>query len=342
MKATPKQLAFLGVFFVAVMATCAVVAYRAVAPTPRNRGASASRSVRPASESGSQADRQPAGGRSSYRSSSPAWASPAEPRPGRSREATAVRRDSPPTAAGNRSSGPSRPAPTLDKPELVTYSLDDYLTIAERDPFKPIVPQRQPKPAVARGPSSFNSGFSNIPAPVVISDANRNAASAVTPPTPPTPPPPPPPPTPPPAPEAPKDIAVTGFVQSPEGWFILLENVTTQEARQVGLGEEEFGYRIQSIDVAKKRVVLEKDGQQIPLRIGDNKKEVRPEKKAPEGPPQGGANPPGSTGAPGGGWPGFGGAPPMGDMGANPWGQMPPNFLQGFQNWQRRRGRGQG
>lgn len=350
MKATPKQLIFLGVFSLAVVVTCAVVGYRAVAPSPRSRGASASRTARPASESSPRTERQPTGWRSSYRPSSPIGAASGQQGRVQGREAAEAAGNPTRLAAGNRASNPSRPAPTLDKPALVTYSLEDYLTIAERDPFKPIAPPPQPKPTAVRGAASFN-GFPKIPAPVVVSNANPNTSSPAVPPTPPAPPPPPLPSTPPPtsAAESPKDIAVTGFVQSPEGWFILIENVTTQEARRVGLGEEEFGYRIQSIDVAKKRVVLEKDGQQIQLRIGDNKKEVRPEKKAPEATPpspQGGGAPTRGGGPPGfgggfpgfgGGMPGFGGPPPTGDTGANPWGQM----FQGFQNWQRGGGRRQ-
>lgn len=344
MKATPKQLAFLGVFSLTVLITCVVVGYRAVAPTPRGRTASSSRALSEARNSSSLTSRQPTGWRSSYRSSSFSSASSAEPGNPPGSDSAGIGGEKARLASGRYgSSGASRPAPTLNNPKLVTYSLDDYLTIAERDLFKPITSPPRPKPASAQGPLPVPKEFPRIPAPVVIPNGNSNPS---VPSTPPTPPPPPTPSTPPPAPSAPgspQDIAVTGFVQSPEGWSILIENVATQEARLVELGEEEFGYRIQSIDVAKKRVILEKDGQQLQLKIGDNKKEVRPEKKAPEAAPPG-SGAPGNRGAPafGGGAPGFnfGGGAPGFNMGNNPWGQMSPDAMQRFQNWQRRRGGG--
>ena len=60
-------------------------------------------------------------------------------------------------------------------------------------------------------------------------------------------------------------MAVTGFVQSDEGWLVVLENLETQEGRLVRPGDEGFGYRVQSVDMAKNQVFLEKDGQVVQL-----------------------------------------------------------------------------
>jgi hypothetical protein len=82
-------------------------------------------------------------------------------------------------------------------------------------------------------------------------------------------------------------LAVTGYVQTEDDWHILLENVATQEVRMVRPGDEEFGYLIKYIDVTADQLVLEKDGQEARLKLGNHKKESRPQPKSSPDNPQG-------------------------------------------------------
>lgn len=192
-------------------------------------------------------------------------------------------RASPPTVA-TASAALSRPAHALDHPKLVTYSLEDYLAIADLDLFKPIIPEQrpQPKPATAPIPAASRQ-WPLLPAPVLVTrPLGEQQQSLQEPPpafsSPPSP-------APPVFQESsaagtpPSDLAVTGYVQTASGWTILLENVKAQEARRVSPGEEAFGYRIQSLDAAANQLVLEKGGREVRLKLGNNKKEVRPPKK---------------------------------------------------------------
>ena len=152
--------------------------------------------------------------------------------------------------------------------------------------------------------------------------------------------PPPPMDTPPPAAETPENLAMTGFVQSADGWYILLENLETQEGRLVRPGNEEFGYLIKNLDVASSQLVLEKDGQEVRLRLGENKKGTPPARTPPQGGGPGGGRPPNQPGGSSGGAGNSGGAD-------NPWmqrmrerfgGNIPPEMMQRWEEWQRRRG----
>lgn len=69
--------------------------------------------------------------------------------------------------------------------------------------------------------------------------------------------------------EVKKNIAFTGAVGMPNGQQALLENLQSKETRFVGQGESAFGYRVMTIN--SQLVVLEKNGLQFTLTMGENK-----------------------------------------------------------------------
>ncbi len=87
--------------------------------------------------------------------------------------------------------------------------------------------------------------------------------------------------------EVKKNIAFTGAVGMPSGQMALLENLQSKETRFVGQGESAFGYRVMTIN--SQLVVLEKNGLQFTLTMGENKTD------APAAPAK-----PGGDGKPGG------------------------------------------
>jgi len=50
-----------------------------------------------------------------------------------------------------------------------------------------------------------------------------------------------------------------------------MENVKTREARMVQPGEAVFGYAIKTLDRATSQLILEKDGREFRLKLGNNK-----------------------------------------------------------------------
>lgn len=93
--------------------------------------------------------------------------------------------------------------------------------------------------------------------------------------------------------EVKKNVAFTGAVGMPSGQMALLENLQSKETRFVSQGESAFGYRVMTI--SSQLVVLEKNGLQFTLTMGENKTDA---------PPAAGAKPgeqkPGQPGQPGG------------------------------------------
>jgi hypothetical protein len=69
--------------------------------------------------------------------------------------------------------------------------------------------------------------------------------------------------------EVKKNIAFTGAVGMPSGQQALLENLQSKETRFVSQGESAFGYRVMTI--SSQLVVLEKNGLQFTLTMGENK-----------------------------------------------------------------------
>lgn len=286
MKATFKQWVFLGIFAAGVVATCTFFGYRAVAPAPR-RPAPGSRTTETSSPASGRSVRGFEGRRVSY-----PLAASVSGEPGKSK-APAGNGSNSSQARGSQGTGgttpppASRPASALDNPKLVTYSLEDYLPIADLDPFHPISSERKTPPkAASPAPASPSRQWPLLPAPVVtarpLPEPLKPLQTAEAPSSPAVP-----------AasepfqrPNPPSDLAVTGYVQTQAGWTILLENVRTQEVRRVSPGEEGFGYRVQYLDAAANQLVLEKDGQEVRLKLGNNKKEVRPSPKPSGGRPQ--------------------------------------------------------
>jgi hypothetical protein len=93
--------------------------------------------------------------------------------------------------------------------------------------------------------------------------------------------------------EVKKNIAFTGAVGMPSGQQALIENLQTKETRFVSQGESAFGYRVMTI--SSQLVVLEKNGLQFTLTMGENKTDAPP---APG--PKPGEQKPGQPGQPGG------------------------------------------
>jgi hypothetical protein len=280
MKATFKQWIFLGAFTVGVVTAGAFFGYRAVAPAPRSQTSSESRTTEPPPPANGRSVRGFVGRRVSYPlAPSVSGEVRAEQTLPERNGSSPPARDSQGTAEATPRAG-SRPASTLDNPKLVTYSLEDYLAIADLDLFHPISPERKPRPVASPpAPASPSRPLPLLPAPVLITpsppELPRPLQTAEAPPAP----------SAPVAseplqrPNSPADLAVTGYVQTPKGWTILLENIRTQEVQRVSPGEEGFGYRIQYLDAAANQLVLEKDGQEVRLKLGNNKKEVRPSPK---------------------------------------------------------------
>lgn len=69
--------------------------------------------------------------------------------------------------------------------------------------------------------------------------------------------------------EVKKNIAFTGAVGMPSGQQALFENLQTKETRFVSQGESVFGYRV--LTISSQLVVLEKNGLQFTLTMGENK-----------------------------------------------------------------------
>jgi len=95
--------------------------------------------------------------------------------------------------------------------------------------------------------------------------------------------------------EVKKNIAFTGAVELPDGQQALLENLQSKETKFVRQGESAFGYRVMTI--SSQLVVLEKNGLQFTLTMGENK----PDAPAAGAPKPGGQ--PGQPGQPGQGGP---------------------------------------
>lgn len=286
MKATLKQWVFLGIFAAGVVTTCTFFGYQAVAPAPRHYTAPGSRTTEAPSPASGRSVRGFEGRRISY-----PLAASVSGETGKNKAPTGNGSNSS-LAGGSQGTGrtvppsASRSASTLDNPKLVTYSLEDYLAIADLDPFHPISPEGKTLPKAASPAPSFPSRrLPLLPAPVLtpqpLLEPLRPLQTAEAPlPSVPT------------AsepfqrPNPPSDLAVTGYVQTQAGWIILLENVRTQEVRRLSPGEEGFGYRIQYLDATANQLVLEKDGQEVRLKLGNNKQEVRPGPKPSGGRPQ--------------------------------------------------------
>ena len=84
-----------------------------------------------------------------------------------------------------------------------------------------------------------------------------------------------------------KSLAFTGVVQTSAGTQALLENLKTKETRFVARGESAFGCRVANI--SQQSVMLEKDGAEFRLNIGENKSDTEPSAPKPGGeqkPPQ--------------------------------------------------------
>ncbi len=112
-----------------------------------------------------------------------------------------------------------------------------------------------------------------------VTGASPAPESPETAPPPPTPPQPPVQPMPLPVPsgkidEVKKGVAFTGAVQIAGVQRALLENLQSKEARYTGQGESAFGYRVMSI--SSQLVVLEKNGLQFTLTLGENKPDAPP------------------------------------------------------------------
>jgi len=90
--------------------------------------------------------------------------------------------------------------------------------------------------------------------------------------------------------EVKKNIAFTGAVGMPSGQMALLENLQSKETKFVTQGESAFGYRVMTI--SSQLVVLEKNGLQFTLSMGENK----PDAPAAPAKPAGGQ--PGQPGGP--------------------------------------------
>lgn len=155
-----------------------------------------------------------------------------------------------------------------EKARAASRSADPYAVIVERNLFRPVTA------------ASLASVAPNPPAPAPPTKAPL-----------------------PPMPIAPqgnidevkKNVAFTGAVGMPSGQQALLENLQTKETKFVGQGESAFGYRV--VTISSQLVVLEKNGLQFTLTMGENK----PDAPAPAaGKPGGQPGQPGQPGGPGG------------------------------------------
>lgn len=132
----------------------------------------------------------------------------------------------------------------------------------------------------------------NLFKPVTAASLASDTAKPAPPPAPPKPPLPP---MPVPAPsgnidEVKKNIAFTGSVQIAGVQQALLENLQTKETRYTSQGESAFGYRVMT--VSSQLVVLEKNGLQFTLTMGEGKPD------APAAAPKPGEQKPGQPGGP--------------------------------------------
>lgn len=163
-----------------------------------------------------------------------------------------------------------------------TTKSDPYAVIAERNIFRPV---------------KLGSGASGVPAPPKGSGAPPDAPPSQ----------PGPPPQMPGMPgggrppggggdtsEVKKNLAFTGVVETPSGMHALLENISSKETSYVAEGGNAFGCRV--VTISDRSVILDKDGSQFSLTMGENKPNVDPGAKPAGGeqkPPQGGPNQPG-------------------------------------------------
>ena len=271
MKVTLKQWIFMGVSTGVVVISCVVMGYRAVAPSSNRPSVSESAIAAAKPESRRKPTQSSLGRRRSY-----SLAVPSNPGDGKLGETT------PPGGPAGKKNGPAGTsaatdpetgeAPALASRELVTYTLDEYMAIADVDPFQPIIAAPKPQPKAAP-PRPAVRELPPFPVPLLLSALPEEPqesqelelfplASA-----------PPPVASPPPEPEGINDLAVTGYVQTPQGVRILLENVKTREARMVQPGEDSFGYEVKTLDRATGQLILEKKGREFRLKLGNNKQE---------------------------------------------------------------------
>ncbi|MDD3925688.1 MAG: hypothetical protein PHT33_03410 [bacterium] len=75
-----------------------------------------------------------------------------------------------------------------------------------------------------------------------------------------------------------KSMAFTGVVESGGEKRALLENLSTSETRFAAQGEEIFGLRL--AEIGERYIILEKDGSQVRLEMGENKSDSVPGAKA--------------------------------------------------------------
>lgn len=146
------------------------------------------------------------------------------------------------------------------KVEAAAKPADPYAVIAERNIFKPVSASAAAPPPAPSAPVP--------PMPVgPIPGAGLGAPGG--------------------GPPGNAKIAFTGAVQTPDGMYALLENLTSGETRYAKAGESAFGMQVTQVSQAM--VSLNNGGQPMNLMMGENKTDTAaaaPTPPGPGGPPQ--------------------------------------------------------